>query len=198
MAFMALLLVIGVSPAHAVLWIQRQSPANGTVVTPGARIPVTVAASGAVAGISRIYVSGERDPEGAWDLQHNPSPPTNSITLNHLNYLIPSDATPGEALTLSARVEGFADSPVIVSITLYAPADTGPDIPEGSIEADEIIAGVYDPTCNLFYLTNADQGHVDIYDPTTNSITGNYDCGSDPRDIEIGISDGYLAVPNLE
>ena len=105
--------------------ITINSPAPGTIVTPGGSIAVSVTVSGAVAGIQSITVNGERDPFGAETFNYNPSPPTNSKT-QAFTYFIPSDATSGEALTISASAQFYADSPVSTSIDVTAGGDPPP------------------------------------------------------------------------
>ena len=190
-SFSVLLLVLGFAgfcgTAQAVLTVSITSPANGTVVDPRAIVPFSVTASGAVAGISKITVAGERDPEGGWEFNYGYSPPTNSATVNGW-YIIPHDATPGEELTLSAAVYGYADDPANHSITLIAagavptptpsPTPTPTPVPAGVVLLNGAPGGaVYDSARNLLYVTNADNGDVDVINPVSESITSSIATG---------------------
>lgn len=121
----AALLFVAAASAAAGMSIVINTPANGTVVNPGQTVNVSVSVTGAAAGIETITVSGERDPTGDAVIGPFPySPPTNSTTQSTY-YVIPSDATPGEVLTLSASATGWADEPVYTSVDLIA-ASVGP------------------------------------------------------------------------
>lgn len=106
--------------------ISINSPAGGTIVTPGQTLSVSVTVSGAVAGISQITISGERDADGFNDqFNFNPSPPTNSATRTG-SYRVPFDAASGEQLTISANAQGYGDEPVSTSIDVQTASVTPP------------------------------------------------------------------------
>ncbi|MGI8904933.1 MAG: YncE family protein [Candidatus Sumerlaeaceae bacterium] len=120
----AAMLLVHLSPDAMTITIN--TPANGTIVTPGQTLSVSVTVSGAVAGISQITISGERDADGFNDVySFNPSPPTNSATRTG-SYRVPFDAASGEQLTISASAQGYADDPVNTSIDVQTAVLTPP------------------------------------------------------------------------
>ena len=126
--------IFSLASAASALQIAIINPPAGTIVDPGDLLDFSTQFSGAVAGVDRVVVSLEGDSTLTWN--YNPSPPTNSGTITDF-YFVPSGASPGQVLTITATVYGYADSPVSTSRTVTV-RNTPPPPPDKRQQLDAL------------------------------------------------------------
>ena len=185
--------------AFAVLNVTITSPSDGATVSEDF-VYVEYSITGAVAGISEVRATGEGSFTESYSFPY--SPPTSNHSDTYL-YLIPGSAAAGEELTVTVTARGHADPQASDSITLIkggdptpTPTPTPAPLPAGVIQLNgEPTDAVYDADRGQIYVTNLDDGQVDILDIGGKALTGSLTySGSDPDAIDISMDGTTLVV----
>ncbi len=113
----AAVVILAGAQANAAIIVNITSPTPNTRVSAGQNVVIGFTAHNAVAGLSTITITGERDSP---TVISGFAPNTNSFSSTAI-YTIPLDVLDDEELTVSVTATGVADTPETSTLTLLGP-----------------------------------------------------------------------------